>query len=241
MLNPKTNTTPQTYLAEQAPEGYRGKHAAPKVKYGSRGYRQHAQVAGSMFLQLPNGSREAVMGKRSYNELITHDGSKTYLVHSTTPYYAQKIMQNGLEAIGTADDPNLEFTVVALAGPDDKDQAAKNAFNLSYQYTGGEPEERTAKVIFEIDKPTPDITLGNGNFHGTHLGRADGKNIIDLGPAVLGGAGYDRQYVIPGNRAMGYIDSAHEMSWVSNPNFNAPPQANLAEAAGSLAVGAVHG
>jgi hypothetical protein len=186
------------------------------------------------------------MGKRSYNELITHDGSKTYLVHSTTPERAQKIMQEGLKAVGTADDPNLEFTVAALAGPNDKDQAAKNAFNLSYQYTGGtgpvtNPEERTAKVIFEIDKPTPDVSLGNGNFQGTHLGRADGKNIVDLGPAELGGAGYDTQYVVPANRAMGYIDSANEMSWVSNPNFNAPPQASTAEAVGSLAVKVAHG
>jgi hypothetical protein len=236
------NTIPQTQTDEQAPKGYRGKHAAPRVNYNSRGYNQHVQVASSMILELPNsGSREAVMAKRSYNELITHDGSKTYLVHSTTPEYAQKIMQKGLEAIGTDDDPSLEFTVVALAGPDDKDQAAKNAFNLAYQYTGGGPEQRTAKVIFEIDKPTPNISLGNGNFRGTHLGRADGENIIDLGPAVLGGSGYDRQYVISGDRAMGYIDSANEMSWVSNPNFNAPHQASSAEAVGSLAVKAVHG
>jgi hypothetical protein len=73
-----------------------------------------------MFLEMPVPSdKETLAGKRDYRELMTHDGTKTYLVHSTTPDQAKKIMQEGLNALGTHDNPKLEATVVMLAGPED--------------------------------------------------------------------------------------------------------------------------
>lgn len=227
-------------MSETAPKNYVGKHKQLNVRSSSKGYKQHIDQAGSMFLETPvPGDKETLAEKRDFRELMAHDGTKTYLVHSTTPDQAQKILHEGLHALGTHDNPKLEATVVMLAGPEDKDQIAKNAFNLAYQYAGGDTGvgERTAKVVFEIPKPTPDIQLGRSTFAGTHLAEADGVNIINRGPTDKREGPDDTLYTIPNARAVGYIDLGVEgPAWQPNPEFEPQEPHNLPQAIGDMAL-----
>ncbi len=212
----------------------------PKMSFSSSGYRSHAAEASGMYLALPvPGDRERLVQRGAYRELMTHDGTKTYLVHSTTPEKAKQILQEGVRALGTQDNPNLESTVVMLAGPDDRNQVAKNAFNLAYQYEGGDADaaERTAKVVFEIPKPTPDIGIGRETFKDTHLAEADGTNIVNLGRVDHPEGPDDTLYEIPAARAVGFIDlSTNDLAWNANPNFQPQSPHNTVQAVGSVAL-----
>lgn len=216
------------------PKGYVGRHKRLDVRSSSRGHKEHLEHAKDANLFLPEWSEvgpEAMAKNRNYRELMLHDGTRTYLVHSTTPEKARQIMQEGLEVLGSADDPKLEQTVVMLSGPDDPDQLANNAFNLSYQYNhylDSSDNPNTAKVIFEIPKPTPDIRLSRHPFGGTHLAQADGVHIVNQGKAERPAGPDDTIYEIPADRAMGFIDqNSSELPWHANVNF-APQKPELA-------------
>lgn len=224
----------------EPPENYTGKHARPDLRPSGREYGRYTKNARDFYLHLPNpGDLETVVSKRTYAELLTHDGTKTYLVHSTTPELARQILREGFKFPGSSDRPNLEHTVIMLAGPDDKHQATKNAYNLAYQYDAGDDTAagaNTAKVIFEIPKPTPaDVPMTRMGFEGTHLATADGENIVKIGPAQHARHNGDTLYGIPPARAMGYIDQdTEDLEWIGNPQYERQVSSDTSAALGRV-------
>jgi hypothetical protein len=150
--------------------------------------------------------------------IMHNNGNHTFLAHSTTPQAAAKIAQDGLHVSGRflhPELPDVQATVMLLAGPQVVDRLAINEFGIIYRYMGSQRDQATvnsAKVILELPIPYPGTIFEADPFASTPLAQADGTVLICDNTNDTG------NYRIPAQYVKGYFDLLTG-EFYANPHF----------------------
>jgi hypothetical protein len=200
----------QEHIPQDRPEGYQGKHAEVRRKriispISRAAMKLFEGRMGKMMTEVSDpADRTFVMHNRTAKELIENDGSKTYVVHSTTPKVAESIIRDGLKMQGKFGEPtvpDMKFTTILLASKDERAATNRNIDDLAYRYGD---EHSSIKLVYAFDRPNPGTSMQEDQFADTFMGKADGTNIRQLSSEGEG------EYVIPPERLVGYFDLQNE-------------------------------
>jgi hypothetical protein len=152
-----------------------------------------------------SGGRHIILNNPIAQAIIHNNGQHTFLVHSTTQEHAKKVMKEGLVVHGAfmrPERPDLQSSVMMLAGPQERDRKDLNMFGLVYQYTGSEHNrlhENDAKIVIELPMPYPGTIYDRDPFEHTPLSKADGTMLVQESIEDNG------RYRIPAKYVRGYF------------------------------------
>lgn len=150
-------------------------------------------------------AKHLVLQNAAAQAIIHNNGQHTFLVHSSTVACAEKVAAEGLVFHGAfmrPEVPDLQSSVMMLAGPQEKNRKDLNVFGLVYRYAGRERSqlhENTAKIIIELPLPYPGTIFERDPFEHTPLSAADGDIIAE--ESTQG----DGQYRIPAKYVKGFF------------------------------------
>jgi hypothetical protein len=220
-------------------------NAAPPIDSSLRSRVLGRGAVKKYFAYSGRGSRTGQQGLISYpeeesamqahplaREIITNDGSSTFLVHGTDQETAQKIVEHGLGVPDHPQDPsktNLKWTAKMLARHNEAGSVVRNTHGLAYRFDGNDGgESGKYKVVAELSTPNPGTSLRKDQFAGTALEQADGVNIVahEEGEQTSHG----QPYSIPPERIRG-IFNVETAEFTENPRFVA-----VADLAGQTAM-----
>ncbi len=150
-------------------------------------------------------ARAAILRNSIARGIIRNNGQHTYLVHSTTQTYAQKVCAEGLVFHGmfmNPGAPDLQSIAMMLAGPQEQNRLDLNVFGLMYRYAGHERNqvhENIAKIIIELPIQYPGTIFDRDPFEHTSLSKPDGVLVVQESVEDNG------QYRIPARYVRGYF------------------------------------